>query len=161
MPLSESIASTYPDRHAGDAAHQADHDTIHNAVNALNAAYDADVAAGFVGTKQAWLEQIGNAASTGVLGIRTSTATADTLVLADAGKVVRYTDAGAVTATVPPNSSVAFEVGTVVNIYSAGAGGVTIAAATGVTVRNNGTALVQYGEASLRKDGTDEWVRVG
>lgn len=99
--------------------------------------------------------------ATGVMGVRSAAGTADTLVLADAGKVVRYTDAAAVTSTVPTNASVAFAVGTVINIYAAGAGGVTIAPATGVTIRNNSAALAQYAEVSLRKDGTDEWVRVG
>jgi len=93
--------------------------------------------------------------------VRTATGTTDTWVAGDQGKLLRYTNAGAVTATVPPNSSVAFPVGTVVNVYSAGAGGVTVAAGAGVTVRNNADALVQYDEVSLRKDGTDEWVRVG
>ena len=93
--------------------------------------------------------------------VRTATGTTDTWVAGDQGKLLRYTNAGAVTATVPPNSSVAFPVGTVVNVYSAGAGGVTVAAGSGVTVRNNADPLAQYGEVSLRKDGTDEWVRVG
>ena len=96
-----------------------------------------------------------------VFTVRTATGTTDTWVAGDQGKLLRYTNAGAVTATVPPNSSVAFPVGTVVNVYSAGAGGVTVAAGAGVTVRNNADPLVQYGEVSLRKDGTDEWVRVG
>jgi len=96
-----------------------------------------------------------------VFTVRTATGTTDTWVAGDQGKLLRYTNAGAVTATVPPNSSVAFPVGTVVNVYSAGAGGVTVAAGAGVTVRNNADALVQYDEVSLRKDGTDEWVRVG
>jgi len=96
-----------------------------------------------------------------VFTVRTATGTTDTWVAGDQGKLLRYTNAGAVTATVPPNSSVAFPVGTAVNVYSAGAGGVTVAAGAGVTIRNNADPLVQYGEVSLRKDGTDEWVRVG
>lgn len=98
---------------------------------------------------------------TTALDRRDSAATADTLVLADAGKVVRYTAAGAVTATVPANATVAFALDSIINIYAAGAGGVTIAAAAGVTIRNNDAALAQYAEVSLRKDGTDEWVRLG
>lgn len=92
--------------------------------------------------------------------VTTVTTTGYTLVLADAGKVVRMTFAGASTLTVPTNASVAFPTGTIVNAYAAG-GALTIAAAAGVTIRNNGTALAQYAEGSLRKDGTDEWVRVG
>lgn len=91
----------------------------------------------------------------------TQTGTTYTLVLTDAGKVVRCTNASAVTLTVPLNSSVAFATGTIINVYSGGAGGVTIAPTGGVTIRNNSTGVSQYGEVSLRKDGTDEWVRVG
>lgn len=87
--------------------------------------------------------------------------TAYTLAATDAGKVVRMTAAGAATVTVPTNATVAFAVGTVINVYAAGAGGVTVAAATDVTIRNNGAALAQYDEVSLRKDAADEWVRVG
>lgn len=65
MTLSTTVDSTYANRTAGDAQHQQDHDVVHAAVNALNAAYDADVAAGYSGTKQAWLEQIGNGYTAG------------------------------------------------------------------------------------------------
>lgn len=88
------------------------------------------------------------------------TTTARTLQLADAGKVVESTNALATTITVPANSSTAFRTGTVINVYSAGAGGVTIAAAAGVTIRNL-AALSQFGECSLRKRATDEWVQTG
>ena len=100
----------------------------------------------------------GNATST--LTAVEETTTARTLQLTDAGKVVESTSASATTITVPTNASVAFPLGTVINVYSAGAGGVTIAASTGVTIRNV-AALTQYGEASLRKRATDEWVQVG
>jgi hypothetical protein len=65
-----------------------------------------------------------------------------------------------ITLTVPTNASVAFPVGTVVNVYNLNASDVTIAAASGVTLRNAG-ALEEYGEVSLRKRGTDEWVLAG
>lgn len=98
---------------------------------------------------------------TSVLASVNQAGTAYTLAAADAGKVVRMTAAGAATVTVPANASVAFALGTVINVYAAGAGGVTLAAASGVTIRNNDAALVQYAEVSLRKDAADEWVRVG
>lgn len=91
----------------------------------------------------------------------TQTGTTYTTILSDAGRVVRCTNASAVVVTIPTNATVAYAEDTVISVYSAGAGGVTIAPAGGVTIRNNGTPLVQYGEASLRKDGTDEWVRLG
>lgn len=86
-----------------------------------------------------------------------------TLVLTDAGKVVEMDVATANNLTVPPNSSVAFAVGTVIALYQMGAGQTTVVEGSGVTVRaRNGLKLSgQYAEASLRKRDTNEWVLVG
>jgi hypothetical protein len=87
-----------------------------------------------------------------------------TLVLTDAGKTVEINSASALTATVPPNSSVAFPIGTIVEVARYGAGTVAIAAGAGVTIRSRGSLLSignQYGAVSLRKRATDEWVLVG
>jgi len=84
-----------------------------------------------------------------------------TLALSDAAKVVAMNSSSARTVTVPPNTSVAFPVGTVVNVYRAGTGAVTIAQGSGVTVRNVGAIRAQFGEVSLRKRGTNEWVLAG
>jgi hypothetical protein len=62
--------------------------------------------------------------------------------------------------TVPTDAAVAFPIGSVVNIYNLNASDVTIQGDTGVTVRNDGD-LAQFGEVSLRKRGTDEWVVAG
>jgi hypothetical protein len=83
-----------------------------------------------------------------------------TLVLADVAKVVAFNSASNLTLTVPANASVAFPLGTVINVYRAGTGTVTIAAASGVTLRNAGTIPAQFGERSLRKRGTNEWVLI-
>lgn len=87
-----------------------------------------------------------------------------TLVLADAGKVVEITAATAANVTIPPNSSVAFPVGTVIEVYQHGAGTVSFVAGAGVTIRSRGGVLNvagQYGSAALRKRATDEWVLIG
>lgn len=84
-----------------------------------------------------------------------------TLALSDAAKVVAMNNSSAATVTVPPNSSVAFDVGTVVNVYAMTANTVTVAAGSGVTVRNAGALAEQYVEVSLRKRATDEWVLSG
>ena len=167
--LPADIDATYPDRDAGDALHQQHHDVLHGLANRTpDDGTDVLTLAGGTLTGALVLSAVPtvdlNPASklyADTFTVRTATGTTDTWVAGDQGKLLRYTNAGAVTATVPPNSSVAFPVGTVVNVYSAGAGGVTVAAGSGVTVRNNADPLVQYGEVSLRKDGTDEWVRVG
>ena len=84
-----------------------------------------------------------------------------TLALSDVAKVVAMNNSGAATVTVPPNSSVAFPVGSVVNVYAMTANTVTVAAGSGVTVRNAGDIANQYIEVSLRKRATDEWVLSG
>lgn len=109
------------------------------------------------------------AADTSVGSPNTQTANY-TLVLGDAGKCVDVNHAtNAITVTVPPNSSVAFPVGTVIEICRYGAGTCTIAPGAGVTLPNrvqvagtaNRTIASQLSTASLRKRATDEWVLVG
>jgi len=84
-----------------------------------------------------------------------------TLELADVNRVVAMDNTTAATVTVPFNTTVNFPVGSVVNIYRANTGDVTIAAATGVTIRNAGKLYEQYTEVSLRKRATNEWVASG
>lgn len=87
-----------------------------------------------------------------------------TLVLADSGKVVEMNVASGNNLTVPLNSSVAFAVGTVIELWQYGAGQTTVVATGGVTIRSSGGKLKltgQYSGASLRKVGTDEWSLIG
>lgn len=84
-----------------------------------------------------------------------------TFDLSDSARVVAVNSANAKTVTIPPNSSVEFPVGTVVNVYRAGAGDVSVVGGSGVTVRNAGDVSDQFGEVSCRKRAADEWVLVG
>ena len=87
--------------------------------------------------------------------------TADyTLVLTDMGKVVEISHASGKTLTIPPNSSVAFPVGAVIEVARMGAGAVTIAQGSGVTIypSNSQTVAAQYKSAFLRKQATDTWI---
>jgi hypothetical protein len=87
-----------------------------------------------------------------------------TLVLGDVSKVIEMNVAGANNLTVPPNSSVAFSVGTVIEVMQYGAGQTTIVAGSGVLIRSPGGKMkiaARYGSASLRKRGTDEWTLEG
>jgi hypothetical protein len=98
------------------------------------------------------------------LTFNAQTGTTYTLVLADAHKLVTLSNADAITATIPPNSDVAFEVGDQVNLLQLGAGQVTVAPGAGVTVRSEGSKLKlkdQYAAATLVKIDTDEWVLLG
>lgn len=80
-----------------------------------------------------------------------------TLVLGDAGKVVEMSKATAVSATVPPNASVAFPIGTIIEVVQAGAGQVTIVAGVGVTIDGTLTTTGQRGSLRLRKRSTNSW----
>jgi hypothetical protein len=85
-----------------------------------------------------------------------------TLVLSDAGDVIEISNAAAITLTVPTNASVAFPIGTIIEVFQLGAGQITVSGA-GVTFRAPGGAKtrVQYSTLSLRKRATDEWVVTG
>lgn len=109
----------------------------------------------------AWAAQSISAA---LVAINAQTGTSYTLVLADAGKMVTMTNASENTLTIPPNSSVAFPVGTVINFASGGAGQTTIAAGAGVTIGSADSKLklrVQYSSGSAIKIATDTWILVG
>lgn len=87
-----------------------------------------------------------------------------TLVLADAGKLVEMNVGDANNLTVPPNSSVAFPIGTQILISQYGAGATTIVAGDGVTIRSKDSALIlggQYSAATLVKIAEDEWYAFG
>jgi hypothetical protein len=86
-----------------------------------------------------------------------------TLVLTDRDKVVEISNAGATTLTVPLNSSVAFPVGSSITILQTGAGQITVAGASGVTVNATpGLKLrTQWSVATLIKRATDTWVLMG
>lgn len=87
-----------------------------------------------------------------------------TLVAADANKMVEMNVATANDLTVPLDSSVAFPIGTKIDIIQYGAGQTTVVATGGVTIRsaNNWVKInARYGAATLVKIGTDEWYLFG
>jgi hypothetical protein len=87
-----------------------------------------------------------------------------TLVLADAGTVVEMNVASANTFTVPPNSAVAFPVGTLIEVCQIGAGTTTIAVTSPAAINhpNSGLAIrARYASVVLRKRATDEWILAG
>lgn len=87
-----------------------------------------------------------------------------TLVLTDAGKILIAAAAGAHNITVPPDSSVAFPVGTQIDIIQFGAGQPTFVAGSGVTIFSKSSWLkisAQYAAATLVKGSTNGWYLVG
>lgn len=86
-----------------------------------------------------------------------------TLVIGDANKMIEMNSSSAVNVTVPPNSSVAFPVGTVIEVVQLGTGQVTIVAGSGVTLNTPLSLLsrTRYSTLALRKRATDIWVVSG
>jgi hypothetical protein len=91
-------------------------------------------------------------------------ATAKTLVLTDQGKVIDMTNSSDVALTIPPNSSVAFPVGTQILVIRNGTGKVSFTAGAGVTLRSDSSKQfisTQYSAATLVQRATDEWYLIG
>jgi hypothetical protein len=104
-----------------------------------------------------------NALATAMIAINAQIASY-TAVLTDDGKLITMSNASANNFTVPPNSSVAFGIGTQLNIAQLGAGATTIVAGAGVTLNSAGAKLKldsQYALCTCVKTGTNEWFVVG
>ena len=80
-----------------------------------------------------------------------------TTVLTDAGKTITMSNASANTVTIPANSSVAYVIGTRINILNLGAGACTPTAAAGVTINGTITALATNSSAAVIKTATNTW----
>ena len=105
-----------------------------------------------------------NALATAMIAINAQTGATYTAVLTDDGKLVTMSNASANTITIPPNSSVAFGIGTQINIAQLGAGNTSIVAGSGVTLNSAGTKLkldAQYAVATCVKTDTNTWFVVG
>ena len=79
-------------------------------------------------------------------------------------KLITLSNTGAITLTIPTNATVALPVGCQIDLVQLGAGAVTIAGASGVTVNSKGGNLTingQYVGVSLVKIATDEWLLLG
>jgi hypothetical protein len=101
--------------------------------------------------------------------INAQTGTTYTFVLADQGKFITASNASAQTYSIPTNASVAFPIGTSIDLIQIAAGQVTVSAATpGTTalLSIGGTAAspktrAQYSAITLKKVGTDSWYAIG
>jgi len=97
------------------------------------------------------------------LSLNAQTGTSYTLVLLDNGKVVTFDNADPITVSVPVNDSVAYPIGSQINLAQIGAGQVTVQGGIDVTV--NGTPGLsfrgQYSLATLIKVDTNSWILAG
>jgi hypothetical protein len=107
------------------------------------------------------LEVVGGIVYQNVFNRRTASYT---LVLTDQNDIVEMNVASANNLTVPLNSSVAFPIGTEIQVLQYGTGQTTIVATGGVTLRSKSGQLKignQYTGVTLVKVGTDEWYVIG
>ena len=98
------------------------------------------------------------------LQINAQTGTTYTFVAADAGKLVTSSNGSAQTITIPPNSSVAFAIGTQIIVQNIGSGNATLAQGSGVTIQSNDSNKEidgQFAAATCIKTATDTWSLIG
>jgi len=101
------------------------------------------------------------------LGINAVTSTTYTTVLDDNGKLVTLSNGSAIAVTIPLNSSVAYPVGAQINMVQLGAGQVTVAGTSGVTVVSTGATAAtpktraQYSTLTAVQTSTDNWLVMG
>ena len=114
----------------------------------------------------------GSTGPTGPVGyafsaINANTATLYTFALADNSKLVTTSNASSQTLVIPPNSSVAFGTGDVLNVVRAGTGAVVFNQGSGVVIRSVGSTATapalraQYSAASAFFEGSNTWYVVG
>jgi hypothetical protein len=96
--------------------------------------------------------------------INAQTGTSYTLVLTDAGKIVTLSNAAAITLTVPTNASVAFPIGTSIDLIQLAAGQFTVTGAGPPTISKamaTAKSRTQYSVMTIIKTATDVWVATG
>lgn len=87
-----------------------------------------------------------------------------TLALTDSEKMLNCSSGSAIVLTVPPNSSVAFPLGTQILVDRASTGAVSVSPGSGVTIQSvagKRSIALQYDLATLIKIGTDTWRLAG
>jgi hypothetical protein len=88
-----------------------------------------------------------------------------TLTINDAGKRVVFTKGTAGTITVPPEATVYFDVGTVIEVEQEGVGAVTLTPGAAVTINVVATKTLvtagRYSVSKLVKVGADTWTASG
>ena len=106
-----------------------------------------------------WIEQDDT-----TLSFNAQTGTTYTLVIGDLGKLVTLSNASAITLTLPPS---VFSTGNSINIQQIGAGQVTLAQGSGVTITSTGATAsapklrAQYSAATIICTGSNTFTVVG
>lgn len=110
-----------------------------------------------------WVDQSGGGGATDAAFDVGTEAAGRTLVAGDHLKYLRSTSATAVTFTVPPQSSVSWVDNAEIVFEQAGAGQITIAAGSGVTINSSETLKSgqQYAVIGLKRVASDTWTLTG
>jgi hypothetical protein len=89
--------------------------------------------------------------------------TSYTAILTDEGNVIEMDSASANSVTIPPNSSVAFRIGSSIDVFQKGTGQTSIVAGAGVTILNTPGLKFRdrYSMATLVKRDTNTWIVSG
>ena len=105
----------------------------------------------------------GSVSPSTALSLNAQTGTTYTFVLTDANNtLVTASNASAQTYTIPPNSSVAYPIGSQINIIAIGAGQVTIASDGTTVITGVGTKLAaQYAAATLICTSSNNFTLIG
>jgi hypothetical protein len=105
----------------------------------------------------------GTITNTVTFTVITESTTARTLAVGDAYSYIRCTAAASVTITIPTQANAAWEAHTEILFEQAGTGQVTVAPASGVTLRTTTTAKTsgQYAVIGIKRVAQNEWVCVG
>jgi len=99
--------------------------------------------------------------------INAQTGTTYTAVLLDAGKIITSSNSSTVVITIPPNSAVAYPIGSQITVISIGAGLTNFAIGAGVTINSVGATpaapviSARYNSATAIKTATNTWVVIG
>jgi hypothetical protein len=100
-----------------------------------------------------------------IANVQTDGAAARTLGLADINAHLLFSSASAVTVTVPLNASVAFPIGSTIDLEQTGAGQVAVAAEAGVTINkpagHTAATASQFAVVRLRKVALNTWTLFG
>ena len=104
------------------------------------------------------------ASGTNVAGFNAQTGTTYTLVIGDKDKIVTASNASAITVTVPPS---VFSANDIINVQQIGAGQVSLAQGSGVTITSTGATAnapklrAQYSAASVICTGSNTFTVIG
>lgn len=95
------------------------------------------------------------------MSTRVATGTTDTAVLADAQNLIECSNAAAIAASIPLNSSVAYPIGTELYWMPTSTGQITVGGSVTLRAPGGAKSRAQWSLIGARKRATDEWVMFG